>query len=258
LTVLAGRVALVTGASAGIGEATARALSAAGMRVAVCARRRERLDRLAAGIRSAGGEVAVYGLDVVDAGAVRAMVNDVASRWGRIDVLVNNAGRGLSATVEDTKPDEFRALLELNVMAVFTATQAVLPWMRRQGRGHIINVSSIVGRRGVPYRGAYSATKFALGGLSESLRVELAGTGISVSLVYPIGTATEFHEAEARRAGPGPLGPIQSAEHVARCILRCVRRPRPEVYPFRPSRMLAIASVIAPRLADLGLRRLLR
>ena len=258
MTVLAGRVALVTGASAGIGEATARALSAAGMRVAVCARRRERLDRLAAGIRSAGGEVAVYGLDVIDAGAVHAMVNDVASRWGRIDVLVNNAGRGLSATVEDTKPDEFRALLELNVMAVFTATQAVLPWMRRQGRGHIINVSSIVGRRGVPYRGAYSATKFALGGLSESLRVELAGTGISVSLVYPIGTATEFHEAEARRAGPGPLGPIQSAEHVARCILRCVRRPRPEVYPFRPSRLLAIASVIAPRLADLGLRRLLR
>ncbi|HEX9125746.1 MAG TPA: SDR family NAD(P)-dependent oxidoreductase [Methylomirabilota bacterium] len=255
---LAGRVALVTGASAGIGEATARARAAAGMRVAVCARRRERLDRLAAGIRSAGGEVAVYGLDVIDAGAVRAMVNDVASRWERIDVLVNNAGRGLSATVEDTKPDEFRALLELNVMAVFTATQAVLPWMRRQGRGHIINVSSIVGRRGVPYRGAYSATKFALGGLSESLRVELAGTGISVSLVYPIGTATEFHEAEARRAGPGPLGPIQSAEHVARCILRCVRRPRPEVYPFRPSRMLAIASVIAPRLADLGLRRLLR
>jgi len=258
LTVLAGRVAIVTGASAGIGEATARALAAAGMRVAVCARRRERLDRLAARILSAGGEVAVYGLDVTDAGAVRAMVDDVASRWGRIDVLVNNAGRGLSATVEDTKPDEFRALLELNVMAAFTATQAVLPWMRRQGRGHIVNVSSIVGRRGVPYRGAYSATKFALGGLSESLRVELAGTGISVSLVYPIGTATEFHEAEARRAGPGPHGPIQSAEHVARCILRCVRRPRPEVYPFRPSWALAIASVIAPRLADLGLRRLLR
>ena len=187
---LAGRVAIVTGASAGIGEATARALAAAGMRVAVCARRRERLDRLAAGILSAGGEVAVYGLDVTDAGAVRAMVDDVASRWGRIDVLVNNAGRGLSATVEDTKPDEFRALLELNVMAAFTATQAVLPWMRRQGRGHIVNVSSIVGRRGVPYRGAYSATKFALGGLSESLRVELAGTGISVSLVYPISSIT--------------------------------------------------------------------
>ena len=255
---LAGRVAIVTGASAGIGEATARALAAAGMRVAVCARRRERLDLLAARILSAGGEVAVYGLDVTDAAAVRAMVDDVASRGGRIDVLVNNAGRGLSATVEDTKPGEFRALLELNVMAAFTATQAVLPWMRRQGRGHIVNVSSIVGRRGVPYRGAYSATKFALSGLSEALRVELAGTGISVSVVYPIGTATEFHEVEARRAGPGPHGPIQSSEHVARCILHCVLRPRAEVYPFRPSRLFALASVIAPRLVDLGLRRLLR
>ncbi len=255
---LAGRVAIVTGASAGIGEATARVLAGTGMRVAVCARRRERLDRLAAQIASVGGEAAVYGVDVTDAGAVRAMVDDVASRWGRIDLLVNNAGRGLSATVEDTKPDEFRALLELNVMAVFTATQAVLPWMRRQGRGHIINVSSIVGRRGVPNRGAYSATKFALGGFSEALRVELAGTGISVSLVYPIGTATEFHEVEVRRAGPGPHGPIQSSEHVARCILRCVRRPRPEVYPFRPSWILSLASVIAPRLVDVGLRRLLR
>ena len=255
---LAGRVAIVTGASAGIGEATAHVLAGAGMRVAVCARRRERLDRLAADLAATGREAAVYGLDVTDAGAVRAMVDDVASRWGSIDVLVNNAGRGLSATVEDTKPEEFRALLELNVMAVFTATQAVLPWMRRSGRGHIINVSSIVGRRGVPYRGAYSATKFALGGLSEALRVELHGTGIDVSLVYPIGTATEFHDVESRRAGQGRQGPIQSSEHVARCILRCVRRPRAEVYPFRPSWLLALASVIAPRLVDIGMRRLLR
>ena len=255
---LAGRVAIVTGASAGIGEATARALAAAGARVAVCARRRERLDRLAADIAAAGGEMAVYGLDVTDSAGVRAMVEDVAARSGGIDVLVNNAGRGLSATLEDTKPEEFRELLELNVMAVFTATQAVLPWMRRRGRGHIINVSSIVGRRGVPYRGAYSATKFALGGLSEALRVELQGTGIHVSLVYPIGTATEFHDVEARRAGPGRHGPIQSSAHVARCILRCVRRPRPEVYPFRPSWLFAVASVVAPRLVDFGMRRLLR
>ena len=255
---LAGRVAIVTGASAGIGEATARALAAAGARVAVCARRRERLDGLAADIAAAGGEMAVYGLDVTDSAGVRAMVEDVAARWGGSDVLVNNAGRGLSATLEDTKPEEFRELLELNVMAVFTATQAVLPWMRRRERGHIINVSSIVGRRGVPYRGAYSATKFALGGLSEALRVELQGTGIHVSLVYPIGTATEFHDVEARRAGPGRHGPIQSSAHVARCILRCVRRPRPEVYPFRPSWLFAVASVVAPRLVDFGMRRLLR
>jgi short-subunit dehydrogenase len=258
VSALAGRVGIVTGASAGIGEATARVLAGAGMRVAVWARRRQRLDRLVAEIGSAGGEAAAYDLDVTDAAAVRATADDVALRWGRIDLLVNNAGRGLSATLEDTKPDELRALLELNVVAALTAIQAVLPWMRRQGRGHIVNVSSIVGRRGMPYRSAYSATKFALGGLSEALRVELAGSGIAVSLVYPIGTATEFHEVEARRAGPGLHGPIQSAGHVARCILRCVERPRPEVYPFRPSWLLAVVSVVAPRLVDRGLRRLLR
>lgn len=255
---LAGRVAVVTGASAGIGEATARLLAGAGMRVAVCARRRERLEQLVADLTAAGRVAAAYALDVTDARAVRAMVDDIDARWGGLDVLVNNAGRGLSATFEDTRPEELRELLELNVMAAFTTTQAVLPWMRRQGRGHVINVSSIVGRRGVPYRSAYSATKFALGGLSEALRVELVGTGIHVSLVYPIGTATEFHRVEARRAGPGPHGPIQSSEHVARCILRCVRRPRAEVYPFRPSWLLSLASVVAPRLVDLGMRRLLR
>src|SRR5262249_58406648 len=121
---------------------------------------------LAATLRAAEGQALPYGVDVTDAAAMRAMVDDVGTRWGGIDVLVNNAGRGLSTIVEDTKPEEFRELLELNVMAVFTATQAVLPWMRRAGRGHIINVSSIAGRRGVPFRGAYSATKFALGGLS--------------------------------------------------------------------------------------------
>jgi short-subunit dehydrogenase len=253
---LNGRVAIVTGASAGIGEATARALAGAGVRIAVCARRGDRLERLAAAL--AGRDIAVYALDVTDAGAVRAMVDEVGARWGRIDVLVNNAGRGLAATVEDTKPEEFRALLELNLIAVATATQAVLPWMRKQGRGHIINVSSIVGRRGVPYRGAYSATKAALGGWSESLRVELAGTGIAVSLVYPIVTATEFHDAETRRAGRARRGPVQSADHVARCILRCVRGPRPEVYPFWPSKLLAIANVVAPGLVDFGMRRMLR
>src|SRR5262249_2017239 len=209
---------------------------------------------LAATLRAAEGEALAYGLDVTDAAAVRAMVDDVGARWGGIDVLVNNAGRGLSTTVEDTKPEEFRELLELNVTAVFTATQAVLPWMRRAGRGHIINVSSIVGRRGVPFRGAYSATKFALGGrrgalpwgLPGALGGELGGRGIGVTLFYRMGTATEFHEVETRRAGPGPQGPIQSSEHVARTILRCIRRPRPEVYPFRPSWLLAVASVIAP------------
>ena len=107
-----------------------------------------------------------------------------------------------------------------------------------------------MGRRGIPYRSAYSATKFALVGLTESLRVELKGTGIHVSLVYPIYTATEFHEVEVHRAESIHRGPVQSAEQVARAIVRCARRPRPEVYPFPPARILALLGVLAPGFVD--------
>lgn len=251
---LSRRVAIVTGASAGIGEATARMLAREGVRVAVCARRKDRLERLAAEIASRGGEIAVFPIDVTDATAVQAMVADVLARWDRVDALINNAGRGLVARFEQTTADELRALLELNVVAVLTATQAVLPAMRRQGRGHIVNVSSIVGRRNVPYRAAYGATKFALGGLSEALRVELEGTGIDVSLVYPIYTATEFHAVEVRKLEWPRKGPVQSADAVARAIVRCLRRPRAEVYPYRASRVFAALGVLAPRLVDRALR----
>jgi clavulanate-9-aldehyde reducatase len=254
-----GRVALVTGASSGIGAATARAFAGAGMRVALCARRKDRLEQLAADLAGQGREASVHAVDVTDPLAVRAMVDEVAARWGRLDVLVNNAGRGLSATLEQTSAEELRALMELNVVAALGATQAALPIMRRQGSGHIINISSIVGRRAVPYRAAYSATKFALGALSEALRVELTRTGIAVTLVYPIRTSeTEFHEAEVQKVRWRPRGPVQSAERVARSILRCVRRPRPEVYPYWPLRILAVMSVVAPGLVDRGMRRVLQ
>jgi len=226
--------------------------------VALCARRKDRLERLAAELTAQGSEATVHAVDVTDALAVRAMVDEVAARWGRLDVLVNNAGRGLSATLEQTAAAELRALMELNVVAVLGATQAALPIMRRQGSGHIINISSIVGRRAVPYRAAYSATKFALGALSEALRVELTGTRITVTLVYPIRTETEFHQAEVQKVPWRAVGPVQSAERVARSILRCVRRPRPEVYPYWPVRILAVMSVIAPGLVDRGMRRVLQ
>ena len=254
-----GRVALVTGASSGIGAATARVFADAGLRVALCARRKDRLEQLAAELTARGSEVTVHAVDVTDALAMRGMVDQLAARWGRLDVLVNNAGRGFAATLEQTTAAELRELMELNVVAVLGATQAALPLMRRQGSGHIINVSSVVGRRAVPYRAAYSATKFALGALSEALRVELTGTGIAVTLVYPIRTTgTEFQEVEVQKVPWRPMGPVQSAERVARSILRCVRRPRPEVYPYWPVRILAVMSVIAPGLVDRGMRRVLQ
>src|SRR5262249_24184380 len=198
--------------AAGIGAATARVLAGAGMRLALCARRLDRLEALAAELGARGAEVSVHPVDVTDEAAVRAMVDEVARGHGALDVLVNNAARGLAARFEDTTPAEFRALLELNLLARIVATQAALPHMRRQGRGHVINVSSVVGRRNMPGRAAYGATKFALGAVSEALRLELRGTGIAVSLVYPIYTATEFHQVETRRMDMRRTGPTQSAE----------------------------------------------
>jgi short-subunit dehydrogenase len=244
------KVALVTGASSGIGAATAWALAAAGYRVALVARRRERLDALAGRIRGDGGVALSCPADVTHAGAAGGAVARTMETWGRVDVLVNNAGRGFASTLETTTEIELRELLELNLVSALTLTRAVLPGMIARRSGHVVNVGSIVGRRGIPLRSAYAATKFALTGLTESLRQEVRRHGIHVSLVLPIYTATEFHAVEVRRAEPARAGPVQSADTVARAIVRCLRRPRPEVYPFGPAKLLAVLSVLAPRFTD--------
>lgn len=255
---LAGKVALVTGASSGIGAATAGALAREGVRVALLARRKDRLDALADAIQRADGHALVCPADVTDATAVRAAVERVHGRWDRIDLLLNNAGQGLAAPFEATSAEELRHLLEVNLVSVLTVTRAVLPMMLKRGSGHIINVSSIVGRRGARYRSAYSATKFAMVGLTECLRLELKGTGIHVSLVYPIITATELQEVEVRKVQPIRYGPIQSAEQVARAIVGCARHPCPEVYPYWPARILSVLSTLAPGVVDRVMARLIR
>jgi short-subunit dehydrogenase len=244
------RIALVTGASSGIGAATARALAREGYRVALLARRRERLEALVEAIGHDGGAALSCPADVTDADAVRAAVARAVHTWGAVDVLVNNAGRGMAATLEMTTEADLRALLELNLVSVLTMTRAVLPAMLARGTGHIVNIGSIAGRRGMPLRSAYAATKFALTGLTESLRQEVRGRGIHVSLVLPIYTATEFDAVEIRRGAPLRAGPVQSAETVAHAIVRCLRRPRPEVYPFAPAKVLAVLSVLTPRFVD--------
>jgi short-subunit dehydrogenase len=253
-----GKAVLVTGASSGIGAATALAFAALGARVGLLARRRDRLEAVARSVVQTGGEALVLPADVGDPDAVHGAVAQCLARWNRVDVLVNNAGVGLTAAVAATTLDEFRQLHAVNVLGTVAATQAVLPAMKQAGSGHIINVSSVVGRRATPLAAAYSMTKFAQVAFSESLRVELKRHGIYVSVVYPIRTATEFFEAQLRKGSMnGPTGPIQSAERVARAIVRCARHPRPEVYPFWPARILAFLSVTTPRLVDLIMGRLL-
>ena len=250
---LAGKVAVVTGASAGIGRATALALARDGARVVIAARRMDRLDALAAEIRGAGGEAVAVAGDIARREDVRVLIGSAIEAMGRLDILVNNAGLGHFATLERTPPETFQYLWDVNVMGMVYGIQEALPFMRREGRGNIINVSSVAGKRGTDGNSAYNATKFAQIGISEALRLELRGTGIHVSVVCPVVTDTEFFDVAARRSGGRRhrfAGPVQTAEHVARCILRCVHRPRPEVFPFRLARIYTALGALSPRLAD--------
>jgi NAD(P)-dependent dehydrogenase (short-subunit alcohol dehydrogenase family) len=185
---LSNSVVLVTGASSGIGAATAQAASRAGARVVLAARRQDRIRRLAAGL----GDALAVGCDVTDAGQVADAVRATVDKFGRLDVLVNNAGQGLTASVEETDPAGFRAILDLNLTAPLITMQAVLPLMRAQGGGAIVNVSSGTVFSVLPLSGAYAASKQGLAMLSATARLELAGDGIVVSTFYPFVTSTEF------------------------------------------------------------------
>lgn len=255
---LTGKVVLVTGASSGIGAATAREFARERARVVLFARRKDRLEVVADTIRRGGGEAMACVGDVTDPASVQAALDQILGHWKHLDVLVNNAGRGIVAPFEAVTAQELRDLLEVNLIGVLSATQAVLPLMRRQASGHIINISSVAGRRATALSAAYNATKFALVGLSEALRQELRGTGIRVSIVYPIDTESEFHDVELRKAEQPRYGPVQSAATVARSIVRCARRPRPEVYPYPSARLLAGLSALAPSFVDWMMDRMLR
>jgi NAD(P)-dependent dehydrogenase (short-subunit alcohol dehydrogenase family) len=253
-----GRVAIITGASSGIGRATALALAAAGMTVVLAARRRDRLEALASTIAASGGRATVIETDVTVEEQVRSLVDATLAGHGRLDVMVCNAGFGVEGPIEAHTTEMMRRLLDVNYLGTFFAAREALRVFRRSGRGHLIVVSSIVGRRGAPYVSGYTATKCAQVGLVESLRAELAGTDIQVSGVYPVSTDTEFSTVmrQASHWDTSPTsGPHQSAEVVAAAIVRCVRRPRPDVYPHAASRWLPFLNWLAPRFTDRFMQR---
>jgi NADP-dependent 3-hydroxy acid dehydrogenase YdfG len=252
MTRLGGRVVLVTGASSGIGHATALRLGAEGASVVVTARRMDRLERLAADIGRAGGRALAIEADVTSAAAMDAVVARTTAVFNRLDVAICNAGIGYHGTLDESLPEHMRQVVDVNLMGTLYTARAALRHMRRQGHGHIIAISSIVGRRGVAGSSVYGATKAAQLGLIESLRAEFAGTELRASVVLPVSTATELHAAIRRGFGHAVEGhgPRQSPEVVARAIVDCILAPRPEVYPYRRARWLAILGVIAPAAAD--------
>lgn len=220
-----GAVVLVTGASSGIGEATARAAAQAGARVVLLARRKDRIDALAGEL----GNALAVACDVTRSDQVKVAVQAAVEKFGRIDALVNNAGQGLHATIENIGANDFRKLLDLNLVAPLVMMQAVVPLMRKQGAGSIVNVSSGATLATYPGSAAYTSSKSGLNMLSSVARLELADAGIVVSAVLPSITATEFYGAV--KAGV-ELAKTQEAntasfahppEQVARMILALIR-----------------------------------
>ena len=228
---------LVTGASSGIGAAAAREFARQGARLAISARRLDRLQEVADECRRLGSpSVTVRRTDVSRPAEVRALVAGVLLEFDRVDVLVNNAGFGWHGASEEMPDEVAREMLETNLLGTVVATHGVIPVMRAQNAGVIINVSSVVGFRALPYSAVYSATKHALAGFSHALRGELSGTGVKVVAVYPGATPTEF--VGSQRPNQAPF--TRSAEHVARMIVGAARRPRRDVivFPLRAAHLV--------------------
>jgi short-subunit dehydrogenase len=251
---LKGKVVIVTGASSGIGEATARALAGRGASVVLVARNEEKLRFLEREILAAGGQASAVRVDITDEASVQAMVGQTVEEFGSVDILVNNAGLGLSGRIEDLRAEDLRYLLEVNLLGPLRCVQAALPYMPRGGR--IINVSSVVGKRAIPKVGGYCATKSALNALSDALRVEIADRGITVTSVYPGTTRTAFRENSRRtkdeKRGWRPRG--VTPEKVAEKIVRAAEKGGRDVYVTLPDRIFVAGTTLAPGFFDRLLR----
>jgi short-subunit dehydrogenase len=225
------KVAIVTGASSGIGEATVKLLSQKGARVVLVARSKEKLEKLSKEL----SESYVVVADMSKEDDVRLMVKKVIDHFGRVDILVNNAGRGYDANIEEIDPQKFKELFALNILGPLVAMQEVIPLMRKQGGGAIINISSGTALMNLPHISAYSSLKRALIGLSLAAREELKDSGITVSVVYPFITATQFGiNKVGLRKGEGQdytkIPNADSAEHVASKIVEAIETENPEVF----------------------------
>lgn len=247
------RRALVTGASSGIGEAVSRLLAGEGYRVALLARRRERLDRIAAELAPCpDGAHLVLPCDLRDFASIEDAARTLDAEFGGLDLLVNNAGVGYRARVEELDPETLRAVFDTNVFALLLTCKATLPLLKRGDAPVVVNVSSVVGRRGIPGQAGYSASKAAVCSIGEALRVEWAEHDIAVTTLNPALTATGFFEAQPNPAGlPDPdMGGAAATEDVAREVLALDRRPRPERSLRWKWCLLGILSILTPRLAD--------
>jgi NADP-dependent 3-hydroxy acid dehydrogenase YdfG len=225
------RIALVTGASSGFGEATALVLARAGAKVAICARRRDRLDALKSRIEAEGGEALVVEADLAQEAEARRAVAETEAHFGRLDILINNAGVMYLGPIDTADLGKWRHMYDLNVMGLMAATQAALPGMRLREGGHVVNVSSTAGRMSNAGSGGYSGSKFAVNAFSEALRKEAYADNIRVTVVEPGVAATELRDhipdvptQERLNAWADSMRQLQP-EDIANAILFAVSQP---------------------------------
>ena len=263
------KVVIITGASSGIGAATAIACARAGMDVVITARREERLREVAAQVAKLGRRAEIVVDDITAPRLSQRLLDTAENAFGRFDVIFANAGYGVEATVEETSEFELRRVFDVNLFACVELLQAAAIRLKAQDRpGHLLMCSSCLGKFVMPMHGAYSATKAAQSQICRAMKLELEGWNIDVSCVYPITTETEFI-ASSRRLGRwarrnaditdhAPRMFIQSPEKVADAVMRCLRQPKSEVWTSFIVRAVAAVMVLCPPFLDLVMRRFAR
>jgi short-subunit dehydrogenase len=244
--------AIVTGASSGIGRALSVELARGGAKVLALARREDRLKALADEAAGLTGKILTLAGDVTDPQVREKALASAQGAWGGLDLLVNNAGVGAMGRFEAADPQRLRKIMELNFFALTEMIRLSLPLLKQARSPMIVNVSSILGRRGVPYNSEYCASKFAVTGFSESLRTELLRHGIEVLVVDPGTTETEFFDRvlEQTEKPNWPEHRPVSAEAVARAIVEGIRRGRHEIVPYRWGKVLLWLNRLVPRWVD--------
>lgn len=230
---VAGLRVLVTGASSGIGAATAMAFAGAGAHVGICARRTDRLEEVATSCRASGARTDAWTVDLSDLDAITPFAERVLDDMSGVDILVNNAGAGRRKRMQAVSVREFDETMDLNFGAPMRLTLALLPQMLERDSGHVVNVGSSGTREFAPTTGAYVAAKAALDAFTEALYIDLAATGVRSHLIVPGMTATEFSTARPDQEPPFPVDPdrLDSPETVAAAILGCLSTDDFETYP---------------------------
>ena len=258
---LTDKVILITGASSGIGLATARLCAAAGMRVALAARRLDRLKEIASEINTSGGKAVALECDVSEESQCLRLAAQTLDAFGSVYAVFANAGYGVAGSVVDSTDYDIRAIFSTNFYGSLNIIRPLLPLMLEAKSGHVLMCSSCLAKIGTPYFASYSASKAAQDHYARAMRIELAGTGVHVSSVHPIGTSTEFFQtsdALSPAASPRLKTPpafMQSPDVVGKAVVKCLRKPKGEVWTSTPTRFVLGLATMFPGIADVFIKR---